>query len=233
MSGDTIECFNCGHANPSWAQVCRSCGFPLQPAGAVSGAPAGIFPTDQASLISIGGALGAIVLAIVLGLFFSGLIPPAPNVAEETPSPSPSASAQASVSAGPSVSGSFAPSTLPSPSLLGTITFGTELNPDTKEVTNPTTTFTAGVGFAHSITMTEPFAVNKILEEVVRIGAGGAETIVQQRVGSELDVSAVATSAGFRVSDAGNLIAAWGTGNFILRVYRNQELLAEGAFTLQ
>jgi len=38
--------------------------------------------------------------------------------------------------------------------------------------------------------------------------------------------------AGFRVRDAGNLIPSWGTGSFILRVYRATELLAEGPFSL-
>ena len=31
MTGDSVECFNCGRANPSWAQVCRSCGVPMRP----------------------------------------------------------------------------------------------------------------------------------------------------------------------------------------------------------
>jgi hypothetical protein len=234
MTGDTIECFNCGHANPSWAQVCRSCGYPIQASGPLSGAPAGIFPTDQASLISIGGTLGAIVLAIALGLFFSGLIPPAPNVAEETPSPSPTPSAQASSSAAPSGSGSVGPTVAPTPALLGTITFGTGLNTDTKQVTNPTTTFSAGVAFAHSIKLTQAFGVNKIQEEVVKVGGDGTQTVVQKRAGSDLTVNAVSKIAGFRVKDAGTLVSAWGAGNFILRVYRNStELLAEGPFTLK
>ncbi|MEP6808380.1 MAG: hypothetical protein ABI978_07240, partial [Chloroflexota bacterium] len=136
-----------------------------------------------------------------------------------------------SLSAAPSVS--TAPSTAPSPSLIGTVTFGTGLNPDTKEVTGPTTTFSAGVAFAHSIKLTAPFTVKFIQEEVVRVAAGGAETIVQTRVGSDLQVTPTSKIAGFRVKDAKVLIDGWGKGNFILRVYRGAELVAQGPFTLQ
>lgn len=231
MSGDTIECFNCGHANPSWAQVCRNCGFAIRPEVPQSGEPRGLFPTDQASLISIGGTLGAIVLAIVVGLIFSGMIPPAPNVAAETPSPSPSTTPLPSISIAPSgaESASIVPSVVP---LIGTVTFGTGINSTTKEVTGTTSDFTAGKAFAHSIKLTEAFAVNVIQEEVIRVAADGTQTVVQPREGSDLQVSAVSMVAGFRVRDAGNLIPAWGTGSFILRVYRGVELLAEGTFTL-
>ena len=27
---ETVDCFNCGRANPEWAQVCRSCGVALR-----------------------------------------------------------------------------------------------------------------------------------------------------------------------------------------------------------
>ena len=30
MTDETVDCFNCGRANPAWAQVCRSCGVPLR-----------------------------------------------------------------------------------------------------------------------------------------------------------------------------------------------------------
>jgi len=232
MSGDTVECFNCGHANPSWAQVCRSCGAPIRPDGPAGGAPRGIFPTDQASLISIGGTVGAIALAIVLGLFLSGLIPAIPPV---TPSPIPSISTSpsASPSAVPSVLESVGPSGSAT-ALIGTVTFGTGINADTREVTGPTTTFTAGMTFAHSIRLTEPFDVNVILEEVVRVGDDGGETVVQERAANELTVQANLMIAAFHVADAATLSdpEVWGTGNFILRVFRGAELLAEGSFSL-
>jgi hypothetical protein len=231
MTGDTIECFNCGHANPSWAQVCRSCGYPIQASGPSSGAPAGIFPTDQASLISIGGTLGAIVLAIVFGLFFSGLIPPAPNVAAETPSPSPSASASASVA--PSATAVPSPSVAASPSLPGTITFGTGWNNNTRQITGKTTTFSAAsAGFAHSISLAAPIGVDRLQEEVVRVAADGSETVVQSRTDGTVFVNAALKTDGLRSpASMTKLIRVWGKGVHILRIYRGGQLLAEGTFT--
>lgn len=230
MSGDSIECFNCGHANPSWAQVCRQCGFALSPGGRSGGGPRGIFPTDQASLISIGATLGAIVLAIGLGLFFANLLPPAPNVAVETPSPTPSPTPLPSISEAPSIPASVAPSVLETtPALPGTITFGTGLNSDTREITNPTTTFVAGAGFAHSIKLSQTFAVNTVQEEITRVGDG---KVVQARDKGSVQVTPSSTIAGFRVRDAATLINAWGKGEYVMRVYRGVELLAEGHFTL-
>jgi hypothetical protein len=229
MTGDTIECFNCGHANPSWAQVCRLCGFAIRPDGPASGSPRGLFPTDQASLISIGGTLGAIVLAIVIGLFLSGLIPPAPNVAVETPSPTPSPTPLVSASVAPSASETVAPSSGPSAAPVGTIAFGTGLNATTREITGATSNFVAGGGFAHSIKLTEPFGVSTIQEEVTRVGDG---LVVQKRADGSIQVTPSATIAGFRVRDALTLINGWGKGEFIMRVYRGGQLLAEGRFTL-
>jgi hypothetical protein len=229
MTGDTVECFNCGHENPSWAQVCRSCGYAIQPAAPISTGPGGLFPTDQASLTTIGGTLGAIVAAVVLGLLLSGLIPPAPNVAQETPSPtpSPSASAEASTaaSAGPSVSAA--------PALPGTITFGTDWDNNARTIVGQTTTFTAASpGFAHSITLTAPIGVDRLSEEVVRVEADGSETVVQTRENGVVLVDQTLLTDGL-ASDASvaKLITAWGTGTHILRIYRGEELLAAGTFT--
>ena len=231
MTGDTIECFNCGHANPAWAQVCRQCGFALHAEDRQSGGSRGIFPTDQASLISIGATLGAIVLAIGLGLVFAGLLPPAANVALETPSPSPSPTPLPSLSAAPSVAGSLAPSGSAAAALPGTITFGTGLNSTTREVTNPTTTFVAGTGFAHSIKLTQTFAVSTIQEEITRVADG---KVVQPRDKGTVNVTPSAMIAGFKAGvDTTSLIAGWGKGEFIMRVYRGVDLLAEGHFTLQ
>ena len=231
MSGDTVECFNCGHANPSWAQVCRSCGYPIQPAGQGPGGPRGLFPTDQDSLTSIGITLGSIVLAIVVGLIFSGLIPPAPNVAEETPSPTPSASATASVLP----SGSFSPSgsAVASPAFPGTITFGTGWDNATHQIVDPTTEFTAASeGFAHSITQAAPIGVDRLQEEVVSVADDGSETVVQSRADGTVFVNASLSTDGLKSDKTvAQLIAAWGTGNHILRIYRGGDLIAEGTFT--
>jgi hypothetical protein len=230
-SGDTVECFNCGHQNPSWAQVCRSCGYPIQPMTVGSTGPRGLFPSDQDSLVSIGLALGSILAAIVLGLVLSGLIPPAPNVALETPIPTPSPSASASASGAPSAVESAVGSVVAGPTLPGTVSFGTGLDPDTRQVTGETAAYTAGTGtFAHSISLGEPFAVAEVFEEVVRIEADGTETLVQARADGGVDVTATLQVAGFQVPVAN--LSGWGTGTFTMRIYRGEELLAEGSFTI-
>jgi hypothetical protein len=230
MTGDTVECFNCGRANPSWAQVCRSCGVPIKAVAARSG-PQPAIPTDQDSLVSIGAGVGSIIAAIALGLFLSGVIPDAPPIVE------PTASEEASQT--PRASASFIPSSAPgtpTPSVVlpGTVTFGLGLNRTTREVVNVTDTFGPGQVFAHSVALLAPFGVNQIQEEVIRIEEDGALTVVQQREGSNLQVNADALVAGYSVNTNGLISGAgsWGPGNYILRVYRGVELIAEGRFSL-
>ncbi|HTI29366.1 MAG TPA: zinc ribbon domain-containing protein, partial [Methylomirabilota bacterium] len=219
MTGDTVECFNCGHENPSWAQVCRSCGYALQQVAPTTGGPAGLFPTDQASLTAIGGAMAAIVGAIVLGLILSGLIPPAPNIAAETPSPTPTPSASASASEIPSVVESASSSAVASPSLPGTIIFGTGWNKDTLQITGPTTDFTAASsGFAHAISLADPIGVDRLQEEVVRLAADGTETVVQSQSDGTVFVDATRTTDGFKsTASMSALLAAWGKGTMVMR----------------
>lgn len=233
MTGDTVECFNCGHENPSWAQVCRSCGYALQTVAPTTGGPAGLFPTDQASLTAIGGAMAAIVGAIVVGLILSGLIPPAPNVATETPSPTPTASASASASEIPSVVESAGGSAVASPSLPGTIIFGTGWNKDTLQITGTTSDFTAAsAGFAHAISLADPIGVDRLQEEVVRLAADGTETVVQSRADGTVFVDGTRTTDGFKSSTSiSGLLASWGKGTMVMRIYRGGELIAEGTFT--
>jgi hypothetical protein len=235
MTGDTVECFNCGHENPSWAQVCRSCGYAIQPVASSSGGPAGLFPTDQASLTAIGGAMAAIVGAIVLGLLLSGLIPPAASILDETPSPTPTPSASASASEVPSASADPSASALASPPLPGTLIFGTGWDNTALQITGATTDFTAAsAGFAHAISLAAPIGVDRLQEEVVRLAADGTETVVQSREGRSgtVFVNPTRTTDGFKSSSsAAELIAAWGKGTLIMRVYRGGELIAEGVFT--
>lgn len=230
---DTIECSNCGHANPSWAQVCRNCGVSLQRdlAHPVS-RPQTPFPTDQASLVSLGAAVGSIVIAIVLGLFFSSINPTQPTVGVSlSPSPTPSLAPL------PSASGSAPPASAtpiatpkPTPHLPGTISFGTGLTAS-KDVTNPTTSFGPSGYFAYAVSMPQPFGVTTLLEETVRT-ANGKETVVDPRTNNPVHVSASATKFGFRVTTS-SLLQAWGGGGtFTLRVYRGTELIAAGSFTL-
>ncbi|HET6379611.1 MAG TPA: hypothetical protein VFH63_01060 [candidate division Zixibacteria bacterium] len=230
MTGDTVECFNCGRANPSWAQVCRSCGVPISAATSRT-LPSGPVPTDRESLISMGSALGAVVLAIVVGVIVSGMIPPAAPPPVETPTPEPTPSVLPSPSldaSAPVGEGSAEPTVL----LPGTVAFGTGLNNSTNEVTDPTDTFTPGSRFCHSISLTEPFGAPQVLEEVLKIEENGELTVVQER--APLTVDQTATVAGF-CTDASGLIDAWGVGQFLIRDYRPGDepvLLAEGRFTL-
>lgn len=233
MTGDTVECFNCGRANPSWAQVCRSCGVPLR-AGATRMQPTGPIPTDRDSLISIGAGIGSILLAIVIGVLLSGIIPEAPPVVEDTPTPQPSGLPIPSSSLLPSGAPSNAATPAPTPSLLGTVTFGFGLNQSTREAVDLSDTFGPGTQFCHSISMTQPFGVPQIQEEILKVAGDGSLTVIQERVGSNLTVDPNAQIAGFCVN-ANSLINGWGEGNFVLRDYRNTqtpELIAEGRFTL-
>ena len=127
MTEETVDCFNCGRANPEWAQVCRSCGVALRH-GQARIVPTGRYPTDRDSLISIVAVIGTILLAVVLGLFISSLDPSEPTVGEASPTPSPTRHGRLprrSRSVAPSASVSVAPTPSPTPALPGTVVFGT------------------------------------------------------------------------------------------------------------
>jgi hypothetical protein len=238
MTGESVECFNCGRANPSWAQVCRSCGVPMRPGGAGSAPPSGRVPTDRDSLFSIGAALATIALAIVFGLILSGMLPEAPPVIAST-SPTPSASP----SVVPSASGAAPtePTPEPTPELIGTMAFGAGLNQSTEEVIDVTDTFASGETFCHSISLPEPFGTETYQEEVLKIRGNGDLQIVQRRKEGTLPVAPDASIVGW-CNPVDVLIfgvggsEGWGTGDFMLRAYRRTgdgpQLLAEGRFTL-
>ena len=234
MANDALECANCGHANPAWAQVCRSCGASLRaPVTEQASLTAGPLSVSQGSLIAIGGALGTIVVAILIGVILGGLLPPAPPpVAETTPTPIATATPEPTPQFTPNASG-FTPNpsaTVP-PVLPGTLTFGLGLNAETQRVTNPSDTFAAGTTFAHSIELTAPFGVTQIGEGVIKINDDGTETEVISAAENTLTVDPSATVDGFTVP-TNSLLEALGAGTFVMRVYRGSELLAEGRFTL-
>lgn len=235
MTGDTVECYNCGRANPAWAQVCRSCGVPIRP-GVGRSVASGPIPRDRESLISIGAALGSIVAAIVIGLILSGMIPDAPSIIDASPTPRPTRTPRPSPSLAASGAPSAGASAEATPALIGTVTFGTGITASTQEVSGATDAFTPGDGFCHSIRLTEPFGVNQVQEEVLRVEEDGSLTEVQPRQGSNLTVNANGQIAGFCApGGASALIDGWGVGSFVLRDYRNTEtpeLIAEGRFTL-
>jgi hypothetical protein len=235
MAEGTVECANCGRANPDWAQVCRSCGAPMQPgvAGATpaSGLPGPLATVDQGSLMAIGGALGTIAAAIIIGVIIGAILPPAPPIAVATPTPNPSASIEPTP--GPSIdpSASVDPSATPAPTLPGTLAFGLGLNAETQRVTNPTDTFTPGTTFAHSIELTSPFGVTQIGEGVWQIAEDGSETQVINPDENQLTVDPEASVDCFTVP-TNALLDPLGPGTFVMRVYRGSELLAQGTFIL-
>ena len=239
MTGDSVECFNCGRANPSWAQVCRSCGVPMRPGGAGSKPPAGRLPTDRDSLFSIGAALATIGVAIVFGLVLAGMLPEAPAVIASA-SPTPSSSLGPSPSQAPA-SASSEPTARPTPELIGTLSFGAGLNQSTQEVIDKNDTFASGSTFCHSISLPQPFGVDEYQEEVLKIRSNGKLTIVQRRGFGTLPVASGDSVVGwcnptdvliFGVAGSDG----WGTGDFMLRAYRRHngspQLLAQGRFTL-
>jgi hypothetical protein len=229
MTEDTLECANCGKANPAWAQVCRSCGVPLTAAAVAAAAESAVL--TQGSLTAIGAALGTIALAVVIGLVFGGILPPAPPVAAATPTPSASVEPTAEPTPDPS-GGSPDPSASVGPILPGTLTFGLGLNAETQRVTNPTDTFTPGTTFAHSIELSTPFGVTQIGESVSRVNEDQTETLVfPADEDNQLTIDPNATVDGFTV-DTNVLLDVLGAGTYVMRVYRGTELLAQGTFIL-
>ena len=227
MTDETVDCFNCGRANPEWAQVCRSCGVALRH-GEDRVVPAGRYPTDRDSLISIGSVIGTIFVALLIGLFVSSLNPTDPTVGlGGTPSSSPSPS----VSVAPSVSASIAPSVAPTPSptpaLPGTLAFGTTVGGDGL-VTDPTDTFTPAMAFAYSVSLPNGIGATTIENEIAKID-GETETIVLPR--QAVTVDPAATSFGFVIGSARDFLGPWGPGSFEWRVYVNDQVVARGPFT--
>ena len=230
MTDETVECFNCGRANPEWAQVCRSCGVVLRH-GQSRVQPTGRVPTDRDSLISMGAVLATILGAILIGLFVSGLNPIEPTVGFATPTPSPTVEPTPSPSLAPSIEPTVAPTATPVP-LAATVVFGTELGAN-RQVLNPIETFTPGMTFAHSISSTEPFGVPAIGEEVTRLNEDGTDgdTIVNPAQ-NQLSVDPAATVVGFVAGDAANFVRDWGPGVYVMRIYAGETLIAEGTFRL-
>lgn len=236
MTEETVDCFNCGRANPEWAQVCRSCGVALRH-GQARVVPTGRLPTDRDSIVSIAAVIGTILLAVVLGLFVSNLNPtdPSVGVGEETPPATPSATEEPTAEpsdAAATESVVASPTASAAPELPATVVFGTTLDAE-RQITDPQETFTPGMTFAHSITSTEPFGQPSIGETVVRINEDGSEgdTIVDATQ-NQLSVDPAATSAGFVAGDAANFVRDWGPGLYELRVLVGETLIARGQFRL-
>lgn len=224
MTEETVDCFNCGRANPEWAQVCRSCGVALRH-GEARVVPTGPFPTDQTSLISIGAVVGTILAAVLIGLFVSGLNPTDPIVGQPTPIPSPTPEESLEPSVEPLPSDTPAPTPTPTPALRGTLAFGTGLD-NAGNVTGATDTFTPSTSFAYALTTPEGPGATPIRNEITRLED---EEVVAN---DELNVDPADTIIGYNLGGAAGFVQDWGAGEFRWRVYVGEELLAEAIFRL-
>ena len=225
MTDETVDCFNCGRANPEWAQVCRSCGVPLRH-GEARKAPSGRIPTDQASLVSIGAVVGTILLALLLGLFVSNLNPTDPTVGQSSPTPTVEPTAIPTATPLPLPSDTPAPTPSPTPALPGTIAFGGELDGDRRIVT-PTDAFTPGDTFAYSVEMPGTFGASAIENEIAKLEEGSESIVVpRQAVG----VDPASTTFGYVIGSAGEFLGPYGPGEFEWRVYVDGQIVARGTF---
>jgi hypothetical protein len=195
--------------------------------------PAGRYPTDRDSLISLAAVIGTILGALLIGLFVSSLNPIDAGVgAAPTATPTATATPTEAPSVAPSVSASAAITPSPTPALPGTVAFGTELDAN-KQVVEPVDTFTPGMVFAHSISSTEPFGAATIGEQVVRINEdGSAGDEIVGAAGNQLSVDPAGTTAGFVAGDAANFVRDWGAGMYEMRIYVGETLIASGQFRL-
>ncbi|MDQ2933410.1 MAG: zinc ribbon domain-containing protein [Chloroflexota bacterium] len=232
MTGETVECFNCGHANPAWAQVCRNCGVPLRP-GVARTAPSGRFPTDRDSLISLIAAFGAIVAAVVFGLFLANLSPSTPTIGHGSASASGTGAPASTFAPEPSPVAAATPTPKPTPvPLSGTLAFGTGVD-GSGNLIGKTDTFAPGGTFAHLVTNSAAFGINRIGERVVKIAADGKETQVVDPANNTIGVSPSAKQAAIGPIATDRLRSALGgPGKFRMEVYLGKKKIAQGAFTL-
>lgn len=225
MTGESIECFNCGQSNPPWAQVCRSCGVGLRPSAARASGER--FPTDRDSLISIGAVIGTMVLAVVIGLFIANMNPSVPTVGLVTPTPEPTATPAATTPEPTPVPTEEPPpeeTPAPEPELRGTLTFGTALAQD-RTVSSPADTFTPGTTFVYSLSVPGGIGGDQIRNEISRTSEPAA-VVLDDPVG----VDGAAEVVGYNLGDAGGFIREWGAGEYVWRIYVGDELVAEAPF---
>jgi len=231
MTDESVDCFNCGSANPEWAQVCRSCGVVLRH-GEARVTPTGRVPTDRDSLVSIGAVVGTILLALLVGLFVSNLNPTDPSVGQASPSPSTTPEPTIEPTVEPVATGTPAPTPIATPALPGAVVFGTQLDGN-RQVVDPVETFTPGMIFAHSIINATPFGVPTIGEQVVRLNDDGTEgEEVVAYAGNQLRVDPASTMAGYVGPDASAFLQSWGPGLYEMRIYVGDTLISRGQFRL-
>ncbi len=226
MTDETVDCHNCGRPNPEWAQVCRSCGVGLRH-GEARAAPVGPFPTDRDSLISMGAVIGTILVAVLVGLFVSGLNPTDSGVGQATPTPLATIAPTPTPEPEPTPTPEPEPTPTPEPELRGTLAFGTGLD-DNRQVTGETETFTPSTNFAYSLSVPGGVGGTPIRNEIERT-SDPAEIVV---TGDEIPVSPEAEVIGFNLGSAAGFVRDWGPGEYVWRIYVGDELVAEAPFRL-
>jgi hypothetical protein len=168
--------------------------------------------------------LGTILLAVLVGVFLSGLNPTDPTVGQASPTPSASvAAATPSPSVAPEPTVEPTPTPVATPALPGTLAFGQSLNGE-GQIAEPIDTFTPSMSFGYSVTVPEPFG-GPIENEIIRLSD---EVPVLER--QSVTVNPEATTFGYIIGPAADFIADWGTGEFEWRTYVGGELAARGTF---
>jgi hypothetical protein len=226
MTEETVDCFNCGRANPEWAQVCRSCGVALRH-GEARVVPTGPFPTDQTSLISIGAVVGTILAAVLIGIFVSSLNPTDPSVGLATPTPSPSVEPSVAPSVEPSVEPSIEPTPEPTPEPRGTLAFGTGLD-NAGNVTGATDTFTPSASFAYALSIPGGLGAAEMRNEISRT-SDPAEVVLDDPL---TNIDPADEIVGYNLGSAAGFVQDWGPGEYVWRIYVGDELVAQAPFRL-
>lgn len=112
----------------------------------------------------------------------------------------------------------------------GQVLFGTALDPSTGEAIGGINRFRADDAMAYSVRLSSTPAGSSFFIEVVRLD-GSVEITMQEP--TETAAQVVGSVLGFRPSAAA-MLATWGPGNFVLRIYTDPAAapVAAGRFTL-
>ncbi|MDQ3881442.1 MAG: hypothetical protein M3295_10275 [Chloroflexota bacterium] len=120
-------------------------------------------------------------------------------------------------------------SATPLPGVAAPIRFGTAIDPVSGEASEETTVFRPGDTFAYSVRLAEPIGTDAVEVEVIHRAADGSQETVQAPASQSVDPAQRVIA--FQVA-ADALIEGFGTGDFLMRIYRGRELLAQGSFSL-
>jgi len=189
-------------------------------------------------------AVGTILAAIVVGLVLSNLDPSDSVAVGAGATPTPAVTAPPAATVLPTLAATTIPTAAPTPTpvpLPGELLIGTALDPNTRRVSTPQTTFAPGDTFAYSLTMPDAIGTNEIFVEVVEIEADGTET-VRQAPDAGQGIDGAQATASFQIP-ANTLILGpdgvsgsgdeFGAGSYVMRIYlAADELVAEAPFQL-